>query len=103
MKYDLPIDFRTGLDRFKPLTEEEQMDVLYLILESMNFYSKKMETAKSERERKHCYELFATYQMLSETLTVNPLLEKIGISHRRFLLNQAHNDRTDYENRGSVA
>ena len=81
------------IDRFEPLTEEQQKDLLFLMLDNMDLYEDAMEKAKDEETEKGLYVHYSLYQFVA-----NFLMNSLGwISHRDLLLKGAHLDRLAWE------
>lgn len=86
------------LDRFEPLTEEEQKDLLFILLDCLDFYAEKMDGAKNEADKQRFYEHYSTYQFFISFLMKDPdWMKGIGAHKKRFLLNCAHGDRLEWE------
>ena len=83
---------------FKPLDEEEQKDLLFIVLDCMDFHSEQGKKAKTEKEREINFHAFSSYEMIAHMMTEDPeWLKKIGSSMRKMLLDHAREERTRYE------
>lgn len=90
-------DFKELMTHFKALSEDEQKDLLFVILDSMDFYEGEWKKAKGSRKDK-LWELYTTYEFVSSFLLDDPPgFKELGLSTRRFNLMNAHRARLDYE------
>ena len=90
-----------AMDRFKPLDEEEQKDLLYICITSaVELYDKFEEAKKRKAKRPELEKIMAqaqTYQMIAEALTDKPeWMKSIGLRDC-FILKYARVERTKYE------
>ena len=75
-----------ALEHFKPLNEEDQKAIVFIIADSMDFYSKKMDAILGKRMKKEdrialekAEREFAIYQMLFEGfMELNEFMRVIG-------------------------
>jgi len=73
------------LDRFEPLTEEEQKDLLFILLDCLDFYAEKMDGAKNEADKQRFYEQYSTYLFFISFLMKDPdWMKGIG-AHKKAL------------------
>ena len=79
------------IDRFEPLTEEEQKDLLFLILDDMDFYEEGMEKAETGEAEKRFYVHYSHYSFFAHFLMKK---HRDGIA---ILLKSAHLDRLAWE------
>ena len=90
-------DFKELMARFKALSEDEQKDLLFVILDTMDFYESERKKAKGNRKER-LWELYSTYEFISSFLLDDPDgFKELGLSTRRFNLRNAHRARLDYE------
>ena len=87
-----------ALPKFKPLTEEQQKDLLFIIADCMDFYTDKMKKAKEIEDLKRYWLLYDTYSFFCNLFTDEPqCFKEISISGYMFALDTAHKDRIAYE------
>jgi hypothetical protein len=87
-----------ALSKFKPLTEEEQKDVLFIIADCMDFYTNKMMKVKTIEDLERYRLLYETYCFFCNLLTDDPeWFKEIGLSGYKFALDVARKDRLEYE------
>ena len=87
-----------ALSKFKPLTEEQQKDVLFIVADCMDFYINKMRKAKTIEDSERYRLLYENYCFFCNLLTDDPeWLKEIGLSGYKFALDVAHKDRIAYE------
>lgn len=88
----------TALPNFKPLTEEEQKDLLFIIADGIDFYIEQMSKVKNKSDKKRLWELYETYSFFCRFLIDDPeWLKEVGLSGAKFALRMAHKDRIAYE------
>lgn len=90
-----------AMDRFKPLDEEEQKDLLYICITSVEELYDKFEQAKKRNATEHELEKImiqaGAYRMIAEAFTENPeWMKSIGLRDC-FILKYARVARTKYE------
>lgn len=81
------------LDRFEPLSKEEQKDLLFIILESMGFYWEAMEGAKTEEDEREFFAHYSLYQFMVKFL----VKDRDWMSDKDLMLKGAHLDRLKWE------
>lgn len=86
------------LGDFQPIDEEAQKDVLFVILDGMDHYAKKIDQARSEEEKQRNYELYCTYMHLASFfLKDREWMKEMNFSARGFAIQAAHKMRMEYE------
>ena len=81
---------------FKSMTEEEQKDFLFVLLDCMDFYDEEMKKTKG-KQKELLYREYETYEMLSAFFVDPDWQKEVGLSQVRFSRRNAHKMREEYE------
>ncbi len=88
----------TALPNFQPLTEEEQKDLLFILADGMDYYTKQIKKVKTKADRMRVWQLYETYAFFCRFFLDDPeWLKEVGLSGAKFALKMAHKDRIAYE------
>lgn len=85
--------FKDTIDRFEPLTKAEQKDLLFILLDSMDFYADAAEGAKTEEDAEKFAEHCSFYQFVVNFL----VKDRDWMSNKDLILKGAHKDRLAWE------
>ena len=81
---------------FKSMTEEEQKDFLFVLLDCMDFYAEEIKKTKGEK-KEYLYTEYETCEMLSAFFVDPEWQTESGLSQVRFSRRNAHQMREEYE------
>ena len=81
---------------FKSMTEEEQKDFLFVLLDCMDFYDEEMKKTTGKK-KELLYREYETYSMLSAFFVDTEWQTESGLSQVRFSRRNARQMREDYE------
>lgn len=81
---------------FNGMTEEEQKDFLFVLLDCMDFYDEEMKKANGKK-KEYLYREYETYEMLSAFFIDPEWQKESGLSQVRFSRRNAHQMREEYE------
>lgn len=90
--------YKDQLDRFEPLTDEEQKDLLFILLDFMDFFEEKMEKAKTVEEKEKFFDTFSDTQYYYQFFAAFFMKDRSGAREKEILLADAHRSRLEYEN-----
>lgn len=92
-------EYKEMMPMFKPLGEEEQKDVLFVVLDSLDWLHGKIEEAKKAKKgaKEYLCQMQA-YQFIAEVFIEDPeWMKSVGCSARGFFLSQARKMRKERE------
>ena len=86
------------MNRFVPLTEEEQKDLFFLMLDGMDFYAGLAKDCENSGQVDIFYKQYTIYEFFAmHFIKEKEEMQEIGIDHRKFLIEQAKKARKDFE------
>ena len=97
------MEFRDNISFFTPMTEEEQKDFAFMLLDTIDEIHRKIAEEKDPRKRKVYERDLEHYKPLASMFLGDPeWVRKVGFSTRGFMLNYAHKLRADWEKGGKA-
>jgi len=91
------------LRNFVPMTEEEQKDLLFAILDCMDFYEEKMKEAKTDAKKRQIFETYSAYEFVSSFFLCPEWQKETKFKGYEFNRNNAKRQRKEYEEKWAKA
>ena len=91
------------LVNFVPMSEEEQKDLLFAVLDCMDFYNEKMEQAKTDAKKRQIYEIYSAYGFVSSFFLCPEWQREVAFKGYEFNRKNAKRLRKEYEKKWAKA
>lgn len=91
------------LKNFVPMSEEEQKDLLFAVLDCMDFYDQKMNEAKSDAKKRQIYETYSAYGFISSFFLCPEWQKEANFKGYEVNRKNAKRQRKEYEKKWAKA